>query len=112
MNRRIMALALTVVLLFSICKTVMPSLAATQTLTITVTVDKENVKPGDTVTATVSIGAITNLQCVWVKVVIPEGLTYVTGSEKTMDNVQSELGGSPATFNEEAMIFLADARCA
>lgn len=110
MNRRIMALALTVVLLFSICNTVMPSLAAKQTLTITVTVDKENVKPGDTVTATVSMGAITNLQCVWVKVVIPEGLTYVTGSEKTMDNVQSALGGSPATFNEGAMIFLADAR--
>lgn len=108
MNRRIMALALTVVLLFSICNTVMPSLAAEQTLTITVTVDKENVKPGDTVTATVSMGPISDLAAVWIRVSVPEGLTYVTGSKKIMDDAYSILECDSRSFTEQTMIFFAN----
>ncbi|MCM1082913.1 MAG: Ig-like domain-containing protein [Clostridium sp.] len=108
MKKRIMSLALTVVLLFALCIDVIPSRAAVQTLTITATVDKQTVKPGDTVTVTVSMGPVTDLAAVWIRVSIPEGLTYVSGSKNILDYAYNILECDARSFTESSMIFFAN----
>ena len=80
MNKRITSLVLVFVLVVSLLATAVPALAA-QPKEITFTPDKTKVSPGETVTYTVTIGAIEHFQSMNFHLVVPDELGYVSGKE-------------------------------
>ena len=103
MNKRITSLVLVFVLVMSLLATAVPALAA-QPKEITFTPDKTTVAPGETVTYTVTIGAIEHLQSMNFTLIIPEELGYVSGKEA--DGLKELLGAEKAeyTASTKAMI--------
>ena len=83
MNKRITSLMLCFVMVFAMLATAVPALAMSTEAPITVTIDpdKTTASPGDTITYTVNVGPVKRLQSVNFTLVIPEGLTYVSGKE-------------------------------
>ena len=71
MNKRIISVVLCLALILSMTIAAMPAFAA-GTTTLTVTADKTtNVHPGDAVTFTVTLGAVSNLGYIKFKLDIP-----------------------------------------
>ena len=107
MNKRIKSLLLCFVMIFSLLFTALPAFAVPgKTTTLTVTPDKATASPGETVTYTVTLGAVEDLLGIKFKLIIPEGLTFVTGAAKT--GVKEALGATSAEFTPSTKVFLAD----
>jgi len=111
MNKRILSILLCLTLVASLLVLAIPVNAASAK-EVTVTADKTTAKPGDTVTFTLTIGAVEGMGNVSTKTVIPEGLTYVDGSltddKPTVNRVMDffEFDGKPTMdFSNGKIIF-------
>lgn len=67
-------------------------------ITVTIDPDKTTATPGDTITYTVNVGPVKRLQSVNFTLVIPEGLTYVSGKE--VDGLKELLGADKAEYTD------------
>ena len=107
MNKRITSLLLCFVMVFSLLFTALPVFAVPgKTTTLTARPDKATASPGETITYTVTLGAVEDLLGIKFKLIIPEGLTFVTGAEKA--GVKEALGATSAEFTPSTKVFLAD----
>ena len=85
MNKRITSLLLCFVMVFSLLFTALPVFAVPgKTTTLTARPDKATASPGETITYTVTLGAVEDLLGIKFKLIIPEGLTFVTGAERSI----------------------------
>ena len=100
MNKRITSLLLCFVMVFTMLAAAVPALAMSTEAPITVTIDpdKTTAAPGDTITYTVNVGPVKRLQSVNFTLVIPEGLTYVSGKE--VDGLKALLGADKAEYTD------------
>ena len=106
MNKRITSLLLCFVMVFSLSFTALPVFAVPgKTTTLTARPDKATASPGETITYTVTLGAVEDLLGIKFKLIIPEGLTFVTGAEKA--GVKEALGATSAEFTPSTKVFLA-----
>ena len=103
MNKRITSLVLVFVLVVSLLATAVPALAA-QPKEITFTPDKTKVSPGETVTYTVTIGAIEHFQSMNFHLVVPDELGYVSGKE--VDGLKELLGADKAEYTDSTRIMI------
>ena len=106
MNKRITSLLLCFVMVFTMLAAAVPALAAGST-SFNINPDKTEAHPGDTISYTISLGAVTNLRSIKIKLSIPEGLTYVAGSGKTPDGLEETLNNAQkAAFTESTKVFI------
>lgn len=82
----------------------MAAFAADTDITVTVKADKTTAAPGDTITYTVSIGAVTNLDTIAVNMGIPDGLTV--GELKNNADVKALFQGD-GLATAEGIVFVA-----
>lgn len=107
MNKRITSLLLCFVMVFAMLATAVPALAVTGKSTyFKMTADKTEASPGDTITYTAYIGPIDSLYGMKFKLKFPSGLTYVEGSGKAVDGLQSLLNAAKAEFTESTKVFI------
>ena len=71
-----------------------------------ITPDKTEVSAGDTVTFTVSVGQVSNLQSINFLLKVPSGLTYVANSGKVADGLVATLGCAVAGYTESTKAFI------
>lgn len=101
MNKRITSLLLCFVMVFSILATAVPVLAATVTSTqIKVTPDKTTASPGDIITYTITIGPVSDMGAMSMRLDIPTGLTYVENTGKLVDDLKTTLGFDVTDWTE------------
>ena len=103
MKRRSLSVLLCLVLIFSVCPKTAFAAGVTE---ITITPDQSEVYIGDTITYTISIGAVERMQGFEFKIVIPEGLTYNEGSYHVTDGLRKTFGSEKADFTESSKIFI------
>ena len=98
MNKRITSLLLCFMMIVCMLVSAVPANATSTEAPITVTIDpdKTTASPGDTITYTVNVGPVKRLQSVNFTLVIPEGLTYVSGKE--VDGLKELLGADKAEY--------------
>ena len=90
MNKRITSIVLCLALLVSLMVAAVP-VSATDTVKFTMTADKTTANVGDTITYTISIGAVENLAGFQFELAIPEGLTFVKNSSSVNEAWEEEL---------------------
>ena len=105
MNKRITSIVLSFVMLFTMLATAVPVLAAGST-SFKMTADKTEAHPGDIITYTVTMGAVTNLDSLKIKLDIPAGLTFVTGSGKITEGLATTMNVDGAEFTESTKVIL------
>ena len=103
MNKRITSALLAFVLVLCMLVSAVPAFATAATV-FKITPDKTTANPGDTINYTVTMGAITDLAGMKLKLVIPEGLTFVTGA--AAPNIQTTLKAASAEWTESTKVFL------
>lgn len=107
MNKRITSLLLCFVMVFAMLATAVSAFAVTGKSTyFKMTADKTEASPGDTVTYTAYIGPVDGLAAIKFKLKFPSGLTYVEGSGKAVDGLQSLLNSAKAEFTESTKVFI------
>ena len=72
--------------------------------TIYITADKTQVQPGDTITFTITLGPVEHFGTVALELVIPEGLTFVSGA--LAEGLQTTLGFDQITFLTDAAPYI------
>ena len=94
MNKRITSLLLCFVMVFSMFATAVPALAAppASSCTYSIEADKTSANPGDTINFTIYMQQTGNQNTMEGTLVIPDGLTFVTGSGKLEDGIKTTLG--------------------
>ena len=97
MKKRIIGFLLACVMML----TLLPTMAFASTTTLKVTANKTKVNPGDTVTFTVSIGAVEKLRSLEFVLDVPAGMTYVANSAKTANNLKDTLGTAAAELTKK-----------
>jgi len=105
MNKRIMSIVLVLVMLIGLVAAVVPVAAAGST-SFAMTADKTEAKPGDTITYTVSIGAVEDIVGFKLKLAIPAGLTYVEGSGAAVEGLEDTMDAVKAEFTESSKVFI------
>lgn len=103
MKKRIIGFLLACVMML----TLLPTMAFASTTTLKVTANKTKVNPGDTVTFSVSIGAVEKLRSLEFVLDVPAGMTYVANSAKTANNLKDTLGTAAADWTELTKKFTA-----
>lgn len=103
MKKRIIGFLLACVMML----TLLPTMVFASTTTLKVTANKTKVNPGDTVTFTVSIGAVEKLRSLEFVLDVPAGMTYVANSAKTANNLKDTLGTAAADWTELTKKFTA-----
>ena len=104
MNKRITSIVLSFVMLFTMLATAVPALAAGST-SLTVTADKAEAFPGDTITYKVTLGSVTDLFGLGFKLSIPSGLTFVPGSGKIADGAQTAMSAVAINWTEGSLTY-------
>ena len=94
MNKRITSLTLVLVMIMSLLATAVPALAAppASSCTYSIEADKTSANPGDTINFTIYMQQTGNQNTLEGTLVIPDGLTFVTGSGKLEDGIKTTLG--------------------
>ena len=105
MNKRITSIVLCLALLVSLMVAAVP-VSATDTVKFTMTADKTEANVGDTITYTISIGAVENLAGFQFELAIPEGLTFVKNSSSVNEAWEEELDFGEASFAEKTFVFI------
>ncbi len=101
MNKRIASMLLCLVMIFSMMTVAVPVHAApAASTTLTVTADKTAAAPGDTITYTITMGAVSDLGSIQMVLDIPAGLTYVAGSRSLATGLKATLGFDDIAFTE------------
>lgn len=101
MKKRIVAVIMTLVMVMALLPT---TVFATNSITFRVVADKSTAVPGDTINYTVKMGAVTNLAYLKIKLSIPAGLTYVSGSAPA--DIETTLNAKSAAYTDSTKIFL------
>ena len=97
MKKRILSILLACMM----CISMLPTVAlAAGNLDVKVTASTTNPSAGDTVTFTVSIGAVTKLQSMEFVIDVPAGMTYVASSAKLQDGLKDTLNVASADWTE------------
>ena len=92
---------LCLVMIFSMMTVAVPVHAApAASTTLTVTADKTAAAPGDTITYTITMGAVSDLGSIQMVLDIPAGLTYVAGSRSLASGLKATLGFDDVAFTE------------
>lgn len=101
MNKRITSLLLCFVMVFAMLATAVPVMAATVTSTqLKVVPDKTTAAPGDIITYTITMGPVSDLGSMSMRLDIPTGLTYVENSGKLADGLGTTLGFDTTDWTE------------
>ena len=108
MNKRIKSMLMVFVMVISVLATAAPAYAAGST-SFKMTADKLTASPGDTITYTISMGAVENIVSIKFKLSIPSGLTYVDGSGQEVDGLSETLKAEKAEFTEATKVFVVSA---
>lgn len=95
MNKRIISLLLSLVMLMSISVTAVPTMAA-EPIDLKVTADKTTANPGDTVSFAVAVGAVTDLAILEFQLKIPDGLTIIESSVALPEGIEETLDSDGA----------------
>ena len=103
MNQKITSILLCLVMILSMMTVAVPVYAAPVASTaLTVSADKTTASPGDTITYTITMGAVSDLGSIQTVLDIPAGLTYVTGSGSLAAGLKAKLGFDDISFTENA----------
>ena len=102
MYKKVISVLLSLVVLFGLMATAVPVYAANANEFV-ITPDKTEVNPGDTITYTVTIGPVVNFQSANFTLVIPEGLTFVSGT--LAEGLKELTGAAEASFTESTLTF-------
>lgn len=78
---------------------------AAETTSIIITANKTIAYPDDVIDYEISIGSVKHLMGAEFKVIIPSGLTYVTGSALVVNDLEETLGCASADWTESSMKF-------
>ncbi len=101
MNKKIISTLLCFFMMFSMLPVSIPVNAAPAASTaLTVTADKATAAPGDTITYTIRMGAVSDLGSIQMVLDIPSGLTYVAGSRSLAAGLKATLGFDDISFTE------------
>ena len=94
MNKRITSLMLVFTLILTMLATAVPALAAppASSCTYSIEADKTSANPGDTINFTIYMQQTGKQNTLEGTLVIPDGLTFVTGSGKLEDGIKTTLG--------------------
>ena len=107
MNKRITSILLCIVMIVSMLVTAVPAFAVEgKSTTFKLTADKTAAEPGDTITFTVSMGAVDGLKGLGLDLRIPSGLTFVSGSGKVTDGLMATMAAANIMFTESSKIFM------
>ena len=103
MNQKITSILLCLVMILSMMTVAVPVYAAPVASTaLTVSADKTTASPGDTITYTITMGAVSDLGSIQMVLDIPAGLTYVSGSGSLAAGLKAKLGFDDISFTENA----------
>ena len=107
MNKRITSILLCIVMIVSMLVTAVPVFAVEgKSTSFKLTADKTAAEPGDTITFTVSMGAVDGLKGLGLDLRIPSGLTFVSGSGKVTDGLMATMAAANIMFTESSKIFM------
>ena len=107
MNKRITSILLCIVMIASMLVTAVPAFAVEgKSTTFKLTADKTEAEPGDTITFTVSMGAVDGLKGLGLDLRIPSGLTFVSGSGKVTDGLMATMAAANIMFTESSKILM------
>ena len=81
-----------------------PKAARAASTTITITADKTEAEPGDTINMSITLGPVSDMGTMQMVIVIPDGLTYVQGSGAIPSDLRTTLGFDMADFTEISMM--------
>ena len=106
MNKRISSILLCLVMVFSMLATAVFAygVSAHPAVTLTIQPDKTEAHPGDTITYTITLSPVKELQTAEFFLIIPDGLTYVGGESPAglaakLNAVTAEFTSSTKAFN-------------
>ena len=103
MNQKIISILLCLVMILSMMTVAVPVYAAPVASTaLTVSADKTTASPGDTITYTITMGAVSDLGSIQMVLDIPAGLTYVSGSGALAPGLKAKLGFDDISFTGNA----------
>ncbi len=105
MNKRITSIVLVLVMIISMVAAVVPVSAAAAT-SFKMVADKTEAAPGDTITYTISLGAVEDVYAFKLKLSIPAGLTYVEGSGMVADGLKDTMNAAKVGFTESSKVFI------
>lgn len=71
---------------------------------IKIDADKTEARPGDEISFSITLGPVSDMGTMQMIIVIPEGLTYVSGSGSLAEGLKSTLGFDYADFTESSMM--------
>lgn len=91
MRKKLIPILLILALVVSLMP-MMPVLAVEPRATLTVTADKQEVNPGDTINYTIKVKTTGPICSIYTELGIPEGLTYVANSGKLDSNFVNQMG--------------------
>ena len=97
MNKRILSILLCLMLVVSLLVLAVPVNAAPKSATLTLTADKTEAKPGDTVKFTVTLGPIEYLGSTEFDIAVPNGMTFV--SSETTEGLATIMDVGGAQFS-------------
>lgn len=108
MNKRITSLMLVFTLILTMLATAVPALAApdSSTCTYSIEADKTSANPGDTINFTIYMQQTGTQTCMEGTLVIPDGLTFVTGSGKLEDGIKTTLGWDAVDWTPDPNMIL------
>lgn len=95
----------TVLLFITMILSLLPThIFAVDTVKFSITPNVTEAHPGDEITYTVKMSAVQNLAGIKLKLVIPDGLTFIEGKE--VDDIQEKLNSAKTEFITSTKIFI------
>ena len=103
MSKRLLAILLSLVMIFGLIPTSIAFALPNSTATLTVKADKAEVNPGDTINFSVELQQTGNINTLEATISLPDGLTLVPGSLTAIN--RSDLGWDDFGVTEAALLF-------
>ncbi len=104
MSKRILSLVLSVVMVASVLVVAPVSAVTYRQTDISVIPDKTTAQPGDTINYTITLGPVSDMGSLQMKLVIPEGLTYKAGTGKIADGLAENMGFDMLAWTESTKV--------
>ena len=106
MKKRVLSMLLCLCMVLMLCP-VTAFAERGKTVSFTVTADKTEAQPGDTINFTLTMGAVDGLGSLWLDLRIPEGLTFVEGSGTVTEGLEETMSaGKGITFNSFLLFWI------
>ncbi len=104
MNKRILSAILAIAMVTTLLVAVPVSAATHNSTQVKVVPDKTTVKVGDIITYDIVLTPVSDMGSMQMRLVIPEGLSYVANSGHLTDGLLEKLGYDVADWTEESLI--------